>query len=90
MKDLTKPLYVSSQKDRNENKYGIISGKQCICCSTPMGEKESLSVHMNTNWEAVNPKIVTEQNCLELTGYESQGSFDIGNSCALQMKGFTF
>lgn len=86
---LTKELYQSPMKERNEEKYGIITN-QCICCSKPMSEGEKAYVHMNTNWVAVNPNIVTDKNCQELTGAESQGCFPIGNSCAKKMRGFTF
>lgn len=50
----------------------------------PMKDGESKSVHMNTNWEAVL-NTIDESNCLKLTGFESQGVFDIGNSCAKKM-----
>ena len=87
-KQLTKELYVSAQKDVNEEKYGL-SSNQCICCGKPMKEGEKLYVHMNTDWMAVHPSIKEDQ-CLELTGAESQGCFPIGNSCAKKMSGFTF
>lgn len=86
---LTKELYESPIRENNFEKYGHLS-EQCICCGKPMKEGESLMIHMNTNWLAVNPAIVTVENCLELTGAESQGCFPIGNSCANKMKGFTF
>jgi hypothetical protein len=86
---LTKELYESPMKERNEEKYGHL-GNQCICCFKPMAEGEKSYVHMNTNWVAVNPNIVTDENCQELTGAESQGCFPIGNSCAKRMRGFTF
>lgn len=86
---LTKPLYESPIKERNEKKYGITDGNQCICCSKPLKDKDTLHVHMNTNWEAVSPTI-DEKNFVELTGYESQGCFPIGNDCAKKMLGFTF
>lgn len=86
---LTKELYESPMKERNEEKYGHL-GNQCICCFKPMEEGEKAYVHMNTNWVAVNPNIVTDENCQELTGAESQGCFPIGNSCAKKMRGFTF
>ena len=43
---------------------------------------------MNENWVAVENS-VTEENCKESTGADSQGCFSIGNSCAKKMpKGF--
>jgi len=87
-KDLTAELYESPQRDKNEEKYGNISGNQCICCMKPMKSGEVKMVHMNTGWVAVHTS-VTEENCEELTGDGSQGSFPIGNSCAKKMpKGF--
>lgn len=86
--EITKELYESSQRYRNEEKFGHIDGNQCICCMKPMKEGEVMFVHMNTNWEAVHVS-VNEENCKELTGSESQGCFPIGNSCAKKMgKGF--
>lgn len=87
--NLTRPLYVSPVKERNYEKYGHIDN-QCICCGKPMQSGESLFVHMNENWEAVNPEVVTEDNCNKLTGANSQGIFPIGNDCAKKMAGFTF
>jgi hypothetical protein len=86
---LTMELYVSPMKERNEDKYGHLTD-QCICCFKPMKEGEKLFIHMNTIGMAVNPNIVTEENCKELTGAESQGCFPVGNDCAKKMKGFTF
>lgn len=83
-KTLTHPLYESPMKDRNEIKYGITGENQCICCSKPMAEGETLMVHMNTDWLAVS-KEITEENCRELTDADSQGCFNIGNSCAKKM-----
>lgn len=87
--ELTKELYVSKMKDINEERYGCYTNS-CVCCGKPMKAGEVLWVHMNENWLAVNPTIVNEDNCLELTGFNSQGCFPIGNSCANKMKGFTF
>lgn len=81
---LTTELYNSPQRDNNEEKYGTLSDNQCICCMKPMKEGELRVVHMNTDWVAVH-KSVTEENCKELTGAESQGCFPIGNSCAKKM-----
>ena len=85
---LTATLYESPTKERNERKYGTTDGYQCICCYRPMAVQGKM-VHMNTNWQAVHES-VTEENCEELTGHESQGCFDIGNCCAKKMPlGFT-
>jgi len=86
MNQMTKELYVSPMKDRNEQKYGLITN-QCICCGKPIKEGHKLYVHMNTNGVAINPQIM-EDKCKELTGAESQGCFPIGNDCAKKMKGF--
>jgi regulator of sigma D len=50
----------------------------------PMKEGETKMVHMNESWVAVSNE-VTEENCEELTGYKSQGAFEIGNLCAKKM-----
>jgi len=84
----TKALYESPQREQNLEKYGHETN-QCICCGKPMKDGEKLYVHMNTDWVAVNP-VITEENCKEETGAESQGCFPIGNSCAKKMLGFTF
>ena len=81
-------LYESPMKERNEDKYGLISN-QCICCGKPMKKGEALFVHMNEDWKAVDPSISVDQ-CLESTGFHSQGCFPVGNDCAKKMKGFTF
>ena len=80
----THPLYESPQKERNEDKYGTLGSNQCICCMKPMKEGETLMVHMNTDWLAVRNDI-SEQDTVSLTGADSQGSFEIGNSCAKKM-----
>ena len=86
-KKLTAELYESPQREKNEERYGDVDN-QCICCMKPMKDEESKMVHMNTDWKAVENSI-DEDNCKELTGAESQGSFPIGNSCAKKMpKGF--
>lgn len=86
--EVTKELYQSNNRENNLEKYGHL-GNQCICCGKPMKEGEKLYVHMNTNWVAVHPTI-TDKNCFDFTGADSQGCFPIGNSCAKKMKGFTF
>lgn len=86
---LTKELYQSPMRERNLAKYGDDSDN-CICCGKKLNVESALFVHMNTNWVAVNPSIVTDENIIELTGAESQGCFPIGNDCAKKMSGFTF
>tara|TARA_R110001632_G_scaffold37319_6_gene94258 strand:+ start:722 stop:1006 length:285 start_codon:yes stop_codon:yes gene_type:complete len=89
-KELTKELYASPIKERNEEKYGHFSN-QCICCGKGMKEADiDTYVHMNENWKAVNMEIVNNENIKELTGAESQGAFPIGKTCAKKMKGFTY
>ncbi len=88
-KQLTKELYESPMRERNLERNGH-ADYQCICCMKLMKESEcDTFVHMNTNWVAVHPD-VSEDNCEELTGAESQGCWPIGKSCAKKMKGFTF
>jgi len=84
---LVKELYESPVKGRNLAKYGELSD-QCICCGKHMKRGEILHVHMNTDWMAIASHI-TEENCLAMTGAESQGVFPIGNDCAKKMIGFT-
>ena len=85
---LTMPVYFSPVRDRNEMKYGTDG---CFCCMRPLLNKEdSYHVHINTDMEALNPGLITEENCEELTGSESQGCFPVGNECAKKMLGFVF
>lgn len=84
----TTELYESPMKEKNEDKYGTISGPQCICCMKPIkNATTSFSVHMNEDWVVVHPSI-SEEDCLEMTGANSQGCFDVGPECAKKMKGF--
>lgn len=76
-------LYQSPSKDKNEEKFGHITN-QCVCCMKPMASGESKMVHMNTNWMAMHISIVDEKDA-EIHGYQSQGYFPIGNSCAKKM-----
>lgn len=85
---LTKALYESPKKEQNNENFGEY-GCECICCGRPMAAGTVQWVHMNENWEAVNPSIVNDENCEEKTGFKSQGSFPVGNECAKKMKGFT-
>lgn len=88
-KQLTKELYESPMRERNLERNGW-ADNQCICCMKLMKENEcDTYVHMNTDWVAVHPDISVE-NCEELTGAETQGSWPIGKSCAKKMKGFTY
>lgn len=80
----TYPLYESPNKVKNDNKYGTLSGNQCVCCGAPLPAGSTKMVHMNTNWKAVNIAILEEDVEAE-TGYESQGWFCIGNDCAKKM-----
>jgi hypothetical protein len=70
-------------KERNIDKYGE-SSDMCECCGKRMTENETKMVHMNTNWMAMHNSIVTE-NDAQKHGFESQGYFIIGNSCAKKM-----
>lgn len=88
--NLTKKLYESPLYDKNEEKYGSLDN-QCVCCMKPLKENDTNKwVHINTDFMALNPELINEENCFELTGAESQGCFKIGNTCAKKMKGFTF
>jgi len=81
-------LYNSPKRDQNEKKHGILSESQCICCMKPIKNgSASFTVHMNEDWQVVHPSI-SEEDCLELTGANSQGCFDVGPECAKKMKGF--
>jgi len=86
--NLTAELYRSPSRDKNEDKFGVLSGNQCICCMRPMKDVEVNYVHMNEDWKAVQDN-VTDKNCKELTGANSQGLFPIGSTCEKKMpKGF--
>ena len=77
------PLYQSPMKDINIEKFGERSN-MCECCGKTMNENESLMVHMNTTWMAMDNSIVTEFDA-EKNNFESQGYFKIGNSCSKKM-----
>lgn len=77
-------LYVSPIKERNIEKFGMVSN-QCECCGKIMGITESKMVHMNTQWLVMENTIITDEDALN-NGFESQGYFHIGNSCAKKMK----
>lgn len=80
---LEHPLYVSPVKERNIERDGEHSD-MCECCGKRMKEGEVKMVHMNTNWMAMDNSIKTEEDA-KLHGFESQGYFNIGNSCAKKM-----
>lgn len=95
---LTKQLYTSPLLEQNQEKYGI---EGCICCFTPLTDehknyvsREGHYVHVITNIEnklvAVNPTIVNEDNCLELTGEPSNGYMPVCAGCAKEMEGYVF
>ena len=77
----THPLFQSSMRERNAKKYRGLSSNQCIVCLAPMREGEVKRVHMNEDWLMVK-KGISAEDCKELTGSNSQGFFEIGNSCA--------
>jgi hypothetical protein len=77
------PLYKSKMFERNIDEFGHRTN-MCICCGKDMTENESLMVHMNTGWMAMDNSIKTESDA-EKHGFESQGAFYIGNSCAKKM-----
>lgn len=76
-------LYESPMKEQNIDKYGERSN-MCECCGKPMLETESKMVHMNTDWKAMHISIPDESTA-EKHGFQSQGFFKIGNSCAKKM-----
>jgi len=85
----THKLYESPSRDKNEEKYGTISGNQCICCMKPMKEGEVSMVHMTTDWVAIN--VETDDKGYINEEHQSQGCYPIGNSCAKKMpKEFVF
>ena len=50
----------------------------------PIKKGETKMVHMNESWLSVSIEI-EEKDCKELTEHNSQGCFQIGNSCAKKM-----
>lgn len=82
-------LYVSPMKERNIERDGE-HADMCECCGKRIKEGETKMVHMNTNWMAMDNTIRTDQDA-EKNGFESQGFFYIGNTCAKKMpKKFIF
>ena len=54
----------------------------CVVCGKGIKDIDSSKyVHMNTDWKVVKSDI-SEEDCMRLTGAESQGCFPIGNDCA--------
>ena len=88
--EFTKDLYISPMRERNEEKYGF-SGDVCHCCKKPIKDIEnSYFVHMNEGGKVLHNSI-NENNCFELTNYNSQGCFPIGNDCSKKIgKDFIF
>ena len=85
--NLTRALYVSPSKKGHTAK----DVNYCECCGKKIvNEEKMLWVHMNTDWLAVNPLFVNEENCTILTGADSQGCFAVGQDCANFMKHYTF
>jgi len=76
-------LYVSPMKEKNIEKNGE-SWDMCECCGKQLKTGESKRVHMNTNWMAMHKSIKTDKDAMA-HGWETQGYFYIGNSCAKKM-----
>ena len=76
-------LYVSPVKERNIERDGEYSD-MCECCGKRIKENETKMVHMNTNWMAMDNSILTAEDAIK-NGFETQGYFYIGNSCAKKM-----
>jgi hypothetical protein len=77
-------LYESPKREQNEDKFGTLASNQCICCMKPMKEGETKMVHMNTSWQVMPNTIKTTEDA-EKFGFESQGFWEVGNSCAKKM-----
>ena len=60
------------------------SADMCECCGRTIKESETKMVHMNTNWMAMHNSIKTDKDAIKY-GFETQGYFYIGNSCAKKM-----
>lgn len=76
----THPIYESPIKERNIEKNGY-QDNQCECCGKLMKEgSKRFYFHANTNWEAMPINATDEE--IEKAGFESQGTFDVGSSCA--------
>ena len=83
IKNLEHSLYESPMKERNIERDGE-SADMCECCGKRMKGDETKMVHMNTNWMAMDNSIITDEDA-KLHGFETQGYFRIGNSCAKKM-----
>ena len=75
MKIKTHPIYISPQKDANDDKYGMPENA-CICCGKPTNGTRW--IHATTGGVAINVSDLE----LEGTEYESQGAFPVGPNCA--------
>jgi hypothetical protein len=80
---LENKLYVSPVKERNIERDGEYAD-MCECCGKRIKEGETKMVHMNTNWMAMHNSIKTDEDALKY-GFETQGYFYIGNTCAKKM-----
>ena len=80
----THPFHKSTERDCNRKRFKEGSGNFCVCCYRPMKEGETKMLHMNEDWKIVSNE-VTDENCKELTGANSQGMFNIGNTCATRI-----
>ena len=69
-------------------KEGSGDVERCICCGRKVGENPKY-VHMNTCGKVL-ALWIDEEFCAELTGWDSQGCFPIGNECAKKISKFTF
>lgn len=69
-------------------KEGSGDVERCICCGRKVGENPKF-VHMNTCGKVL-ALWIDEEFCAELTGWDSQGCFPIGNECAKKISKFTF
>ena len=89
-KELSKELYISPMRERNDEKYGE-SADNCICCKKPIKDIDNCYwIHMNEGGDVLRNG-VDETNCFELTGFRSMGCFAVGNECAKKIgKDFIF
>lgn len=83
LNQLEHELYVSPVKERNIERDGEYAD-MCECCGKRIKENETKMVHMNTNWMAMDNSIVTDEDAIK-HGFETQGYFYIGNTCAKKM-----
>lgn len=82
----TAEIYESPIKERNVEKYGYCQN-QCECCGKPL-TANAYYFHASTDWEAL-PLSATDSE-ISAAGLESQGTFNVGASCAKKFpKGYT-